>query len=51
VLLLSGGEVVAAGRPVEVLTTEVLARYYGAAADILTAGRGELVVAPVRPRE
>lgn len=50
VLLLSGGEVVAAGRPAEVLTADALARHYGAAADILTAGRGELVVAPVRPR-
>ncbi|GAB2973628.1 ABC transporter ATP-binding protein [Amycolatopsis acidiphila] len=49
VLLLSAGEVVAAGTPAEVLTAEALARYYGAAADILTAGRGELVVAPIRP--
>ncbi|WP_236788762.1 ABC transporter ATP-binding protein [Amycolatopsis sp. GM8] len=49
VLLLSAGEVVAAGTPAEVLTAQALERYYGAAADILTAGRGELVVAPVRP--
>ncbi|TNC23943.1 ABC transporter ATP-binding protein [Amycolatopsis alkalitolerans] len=49
VLLLCAGEVAAGGKPAEVLTAEALARYYGAAADILTAGHGELVVAPVRP--
>jgi iron complex transport system ATP-binding protein len=49
VLLLFDGEVVAEGPPAEVLTTRALARYYGAAADILTAERGELVVAPIRP--
>ncbi|HVV08710.1 ABC transporter ATP-binding protein [Amycolatopsis sp.] len=49
-LLLAGGEVVAAGAPDKVLTAPALARHYGAAADILTAEHGELVVAPVRPK-
>ncbi|HKS48745.1 MAG TPA: ABC transporter ATP-binding protein [Amycolatopsis sp.] len=49
-LLLSGGEVVASGGPAEVLTPGVLARHYGAEADVLTAPGGELIVAPVRPK-
>jgi iron complex transport system ATP-binding protein len=49
-LLLSAGEVVAAGTPVEVLTAQTLARHYGALADILTAARGEIVVAPLRQK-
>ncbi|MTD53617.1 ABC transporter ATP-binding protein [Amycolatopsis pithecellobii] len=49
VLLLSAGEVASAGAPEEVLTAQALERYYGAAADVLTAERGELVIAPVRP--
>jgi iron complex transport system ATP-binding protein len=47
VLLLADGEVAAAGKPVEVLTPQALARHYGAVADILTA-EGGIVVAPVR---
>ncbi|GAA5159867.1 MULTISPECIES: ABC transporter ATP-binding protein [Amycolatopsis] len=49
VLLLSDGAVVASGTPAEVLTPQALQRHYGATADVLTATRGDLVVAPVRP--
>lgn len=48
VLLLDGGRVVAAGPPAEVLTAQALWRHYGATAEVLTATRGEVVVAPVR---
>lgn len=47
-LLLAGGEVAADGAPAEVLTPDLLARHYGAAADVLVAPRGELVIAPIR---
>jgi iron complex transport system ATP-binding protein len=50
VLLLAAGEVVAAGTPAEVLTARTLTRHYGAAADILTAPGGDIVVAPTRPK-
>lgn len=50
VLLLSAGEVAAAGGPAEVLTAQALERYYGAAGEVLTTHRGQLVVAPIRPK-
>lgn len=49
VLLLADGRVAAVGKPAEVLTAQALHRYYGASAEVLTATRGEVVVAPVRP--
>ena len=47
VLLLDGGEMVAAGPPAEVLTPERVARYYDADVDVVTVG-GRQVVVPVR---
>ncbi|GAA3812216.1 ABC transporter ATP-binding protein [Amycolatopsis tucumanensis] len=48
-LLLDDGRAVAAGPPAEVLTTETLARHYGAAAEVRVGDRGELAVLPIRP--
>ncbi|WP_116042197.1 ABC transporter ATP-binding protein [Amycolatopsis palatopharyngis] len=48
-LLLDGGDVVAAGPPAEVLTAERLARHYDATAEVLTSGHGHPVITPVRP--
>lgn len=48
VLLIDGGDVVAAGTPAEVLTPERLATHYGADVEVLDVG-GRLVVVPVRP--
>ncbi|KAA9160004.1 ABC transporter ATP-binding protein [Amycolatopsis acidicola] len=50
VLLLSGGEVVAAGTPGEVLTVPALSHHYGANANVIVTEHGELVIAPVRPK-
>lgn len=47
-LLLDGGEVVAAGPPTEVLTADRLARHYSAEAEILDSPSGHAVVAPTR---
>ncbi|HET6504197.1 MAG TPA: ABC transporter ATP-binding protein [Amycolatopsis sp.] len=49
-LLIAGGEVAAGGTAAEVLTAERLADHYGATATVFTAGRGDLVVAPIRPK-
>ncbi|GAB3496782.1 ABC transporter ATP-binding protein [Amycolatopsis cihanbeyliensis] len=49
VLLLDGGEVVAAGPASEVVTAERLARHYDATVEVLTSTHGNLVVAPTRP--
>ena len=49
-VLLDGGEVAASGPPAQVLSPDRLARHYGARAEVLTARRGELVVAPIRPK-
>jgi iron complex transport system ATP-binding protein len=46
-VLLAGGEVVAAGSPREVLTEELLARHYRARVRVVDDGRGPIVV-PVR---
>ncbi len=46
-VLLAGGEVVADGAPREVLTEELLARYYKARVRVVDDGRGPIVV-PVR---
>jgi iron complex transport system ATP-binding protein len=48
-VLLAGGRVAAAGTPAEVLTEELLARYYGARVRVLPGEAGPLVV-PVRPQ-
>jgi iron complex transport system ATP-binding protein len=45
--LLAGGEVVADGAPRDVLTEELLARYYKARVRVVDDGRGPIVV-PVR---
>jgi iron complex transport system ATP-binding protein len=47
-LLLDGGHAVAGGAPADVLTSTLLARHYGAATEVLTTSRGQLVVAPLR---
>jgi iron complex transport system ATP-binding protein len=47
-VLLAEGRFVSAGRPGDVLTTEVLATHYGASADV-TAGPEGLRIHPVRP--
>ncbi|PRX49528.1 iron complex transport system ATP-binding protein [Prauserella shujinwangii] len=49
-LLVDGGEVVAAGAPEEVLTAERLRRHYAADAEVLRTADGRPVVTPVRPR-
>jgi iron complex transport system ATP-binding protein len=48
VILLAEGRVVAAGRPAEVLTSQALARHYGATAEVTADGAG-VRVHPVRP--
>jgi iron complex transport system ATP-binding protein len=47
-LLLDNGKVVAAGRPAEVLTREVIERHYDARVEVLHTAGGQLVVAPRR---
>jgi iron complex transport system ATP-binding protein len=47
-LLLDGGEVVAAGPPAAVLTEATVRRHYAAEVEVLTTERGHLVVAPSR---
>jgi iron complex transport system ATP-binding protein len=47
-LLLDGGQVVAAGTVDDVLTEELVARHYGASVRVLRDGAGALVVVPVR---
>lgn len=47
-LLLVDGRVVAAGRPEQVLTEELVARYYGAAVAVLDTGSGSRAVVPSR---
>jgi iron complex transport system ATP-binding protein len=47
-LLLDNGKVVAAGRPAEVLTREVIERHYDARVEVLHTADGQLVVAPRR---
>jgi iron complex transport system ATP-binding protein len=47
-VLLSEGRVVSAGRPQDVLTSQALARYYGATAEVTPDGAG-IRVHPVRP--
>ncbi|MEU6644184.1 ABC transporter ATP-binding protein [Saccharomonospora sp. NPDC046836] len=47
-VLLDGGEVVAAGKPADVLTTDRLSQHYGAETEVLTTSAGHPVVAPVR---
>ncbi|HEV8558185.1 MAG TPA: ABC transporter ATP-binding protein [Actinophytocola sp.] len=49
-LLLDAGRVAAAGTPAEVLTRENVLRHYSAEVEVLTTTRGQLVVAPTRPR-
>jgi iron complex transport system ATP-binding protein len=49
-VLLAGGQVVAAGTPTEVLTAERLSTHYGAHVRVLAGEHGPLVV-PVRPRD
>jgi iron complex transport system ATP-binding protein len=48
VILLAEGRVVAAGRPADVLTSQALARHYGATAEVTADGAG-VRVHPVRP--
>jgi iron complex transport system ATP-binding protein len=48
VILLAEGRVVAAGRPADVLTSQALARHYGATAEV-TADEAGVRVHPVRP--
>jgi iron complex transport system ATP-binding protein len=48
-LLLAGGRVVASGTPAQVLTRETVRRHYAAEVEVLSTGRGQLVVAPSRP--
>ncbi|HEV2784021.1 MAG TPA: ABC transporter ATP-binding protein [Actinophytocola sp.] len=47
-LLLDGGEVVAAGAPAEVLTRDAVRRHFDAEVEVLSTARGQLVVAPAR---
>jgi iron complex transport system ATP-binding protein len=47
-LLVRGGEVVAAGAPADVLTAELLSRFYGADVEVLHTSDGAPVVAPRR---
>jgi iron complex transport system ATP-binding protein len=47
-LLLDGGSVVAAGKPSEVLTTELVSRHYAATVQVLSTPHGDSVVAPTR---
>lgn len=47
-LLLDGGVAVASGAPASVLRPDLLAKHYGAATEVLTTSRGQLVVAPLR---
>jgi iron complex transport system ATP-binding protein len=48
-VLLAAGRVAAAGPPREVLTEELLSRYYRASVRVFPGAHGPLVV-PVRPR-
>ena len=50
-LLLSGGSPVASGTPAEVLTEDVLSRYYRTPVSILEGPGGTAVVVPLRDRE
>jgi iron complex transport system ATP-binding protein len=47
-LLVRGGEVVAAGAPADVLTAELLGRFYGADVEVLHTSDGDPVVVPRR---
>ena len=47
-LLVRGGEVVAAGAPADVLTAELLGRFYGANVEVLHTSDGNPVVVPRR---
>ncbi len=48
-LLLAGGRVVAAGKPAEVLTEQLLSEHYGASVRVIDGGGGRPLVVPVRP--
>ncbi len=48
-LLLDGGQTVAAGAPAEVLRAAVLAKHYQASLTVLNPGDGSLAVVPLRP--
>ncbi|GLY66238.1 ABC transporter ATP-binding protein [Amycolatopsis taiwanensis] len=49
-VLIDGGTVAAEGAPGEVLTANRLNHHYNAAAAVLNAPEGDLVVAPIRPK-